>query len=114
MAGGLSLLASLPSFGWALIGAMIRAMGGGTIWVLSTQLLLVAVPHEVRGRVFATEYALLTLAMAGSAALGGFALDRASVRPEELLRAMSLLSLVPGILWSLWLLRPARPVSTNS
>jgi MFS family permease len=98
-------LAALPSFGWALIGAMIRAMGGGTIWVLSTQLLLVAVPHEVRGRVFATEYALLTLAMAGSAALGGIALDRAGLRPEELLRAMALMTLIPGVLWGLWLLR---------
>jgi predicted MFS family arabinose efflux permease len=105
MGAGLSLLAALPSFGWALVGAMVRAMGGGTIWVLSTQLLLVAVPHEVRGRVFATEYALLTLAMAGSAGLGGLALDRGGFRPEELLRTMALLTLIPGILWSLWLLR---------
>jgi MFS family permease len=106
MGAGLSLLAALPSFGWALVGAMIRAMGGGTVWVFSTQLLLVSVPHEVRGRVFATEYALLTLAMAGSAALGGFALDRAGLRPEELLRTMALLTLVPGVLWGLWHLRP--------
>lgn len=106
MGAGLSLLAALPSFGWALVGAMIRAMGGGTVWVFSTQLLLVSVPHEVRGRVFATEYALLTLAMAGSAALGGFALDRAGLRPEELLRTMVLLTLVPGVLWGLWHLRP--------
>jgi MFS family permease len=105
MGAGLSLLAALPSFGWALVGAVVRAMGGGTIWVFSTQLLLVAVPHEVRGRVFATEYALLTLAMAGSAGLGGLALDRGGFRPEELLRTMALLTLIPGILWSLWLLR---------
>jgi MFS family permease len=105
MGAGLSLLAALPSFGWALAGAMIRAMGGGTVWVFSTQLLLVSVPHEVRGRVFATEYALLTLAMAGSAALGGLALDRAGLRPEELLRTMAVLTLVPGVLWGLWLLR---------
>jgi MFS family permease len=105
MGAGLSLLAALPSFGWALVGAMVRAMGGGTVWVFSTQLLLVAVPHEVRGRVFASEYALLTLAMAGSAALGGLALDRAGLRPEELLRTMAVLTLVPGVLWGLWLLR---------
>jgi predicted MFS family arabinose efflux permease len=109
MGAGLSLLAALPSFGWALAGAMIRAMGGGTVWVFSTQLLLVSVPHDVRGRVFATEYALLTLSMAGSAALGGFALDRAGLRPEELLRTMALLTLVPGALWGLWHLRlPAK------
>ncbi len=105
MGAGLSLLASIPSFGWALAGATIRAMGGGTIWVFSTQLLLVVVPREVRGRVFATEYALLTLAMAASAALGGFALDRAAISPAELLRTMALLTLVPGALWGLWHLR---------
>jgi len=107
MGAGLSLLAALPSFGWALFGAMIRAMGGGTVWVFSTQLLLVSVPHEVRGRVFATEYALLTLAMTASAAFGGFALHQAGLRPEELLRTMALLTLVPGVLWGLWHLRPA-------
>jgi predicted MFS family arabinose efflux permease len=105
MGAGLSLLSTLPSFGWALASAMIRAMGGGTIWVLSTQLLLVAVPDDVRGRVFATEYALLTLAMAASAAFGGLALDRAGSRPEELLRTMALLTLIPAALWSFWLLR---------
>jgi predicted MFS family arabinose efflux permease len=77
--------------------------------VFSTQLLLVEVPHEVRGRVFATEYALLTLAMAASAGLGGLALDRAGLAPDELLRAMAFLSLVPGLLWGLWhLRRPAK------
>jgi MFS family permease len=105
MGAGLLFLSTLPSFGWALAGAMIRAMGGGTIWVLSTQLLFVAVPHDVRGRVFATEYALLTLAMAASAALGGLALDRVGSRPEELLRTMALLTLIPTALWSFWLLR---------
>ncbi len=108
MGAGLSLMSALPSFPWALVGAMVRAMGGGTIWVFSTQLLLVSVPHEVRGRVFSTEYALLTIAMAGSAAFGGFALDRAGLRPEELLRLMSLLVLIPGLLWGLWHLRLPR------
>jgi MFS family permease len=102
---GLFLLSTLPRFSWALAGATVRAVGGGTIWVFSTQLLLVAVPHEVRGRAFATEYALLTLAMAASAGFGGLALDRGGFRPEELLRAMALLVLLPGILWSLQFLR---------
>jgi predicted MFS family arabinose efflux permease len=107
MGAGLFFLSALPRFGWALAGAMTRAMGGGTIWVISTQLLLVAVPHDVRGRVFATEYALLTLAMAASAALGGIALDRLGLRPEELLRTMALSTLIPTLLWSFWILRPS-------
>jgi hypothetical protein len=102
MGAGLFALGTLPSFGWALAGATVRAMGGGTIWVCSTQLLLVAVPHAVRGRVFATEYALLTLAMAASAGLGGFALDGGGLGPGEILRTLSVLTLLPGILWSFW------------
>ncbi|MGH9321941.1 MAG: hypothetical protein ACRD3V_18895, partial [Vicinamibacteria bacterium] len=108
MAAGLLVLAALPSFGLAFLGAMIRAMGGGTLWVFTTQLLLQAVPPEVRGRVFATEYALLTLSMATSAALSGLALEHVGLRPEELLRVMALVTLVPGFFWWLWLLRSAR------
>jgi hypothetical protein len=37
--------------------------------------------------------------------LGGLALDRGGFRPEELLRTMALLVLLPGILWSLQFLR---------
>jgi MFS family permease len=106
MSAGLFLLAALPSFGWALAGTTLRAMGGGTIWVCSTQLLLVAVPHAVRGRVFATEYALLTLAMAASAGFAGFALDSGGFGPGEVLRALAVLTLLPGILWSFWHLGP--------
>jgi hypothetical protein len=45
--------------------------------------------------------------MAASAGLGGFALDRVGLAPEELLRTMALLTLIPAGLWGLWNLRRA-------
>lgn len=109
MAAGLAVVGALPSFGWVLAGATLRAMGGGTLWVFSNQLLLQTVPPNVRGRVFATEFALLTLAMATSAGTGGYALDRAGLGPGELLQLMSVTVLLPGLLWGAWMLKSRSP-----
>jgi MFS family permease len=114
MALGLAIVASLRSFPWVLLGTTIRAMGGGTLWVFSTQLLLHLVPAEVRGRVFATEFALLTLSMATSAALGGWALDRAALGVADLLHIMAGAILLPGALWGWWMLRSRGADSAGS
>jgi len=104
MAVGLALVATLDSFGAVLIGTTIRSMGGGTLWVFSTQLLLQLVPEHIRGRVFSTEYALLTLSMATSAGLAGWSLDQSALSISELLTWMSGAILVPGALWAGWIL----------
>jgi MFS family permease len=101
MAGGLLITSSLAGFGIVLIGATLRAVGGGMIWVFSTQLLLQLVPSRVRGRVFATEFAFMTLSMAISAATAGWALDQTLVGISGMLQRMALLALIPGFLWTL-------------
>jgi predicted MFS family arabinose efflux permease len=107
MAIGLTIVATLDSFGAVLIGTTIRSMGGGTLWVFSTQLLLQLVPERIRGRVFSSEYALLTLAMATSAGLAGWSLDQTTLGISGLLTWMSGAILVPGALWALWtMVRP--------
>ncbi len=114
MAIGLTIVATLDSFGAMLIGTTIRSMGGGTLWVFSTQLLLQLVPEHIRGRVFSTEYALLTLSMATSAGLAGWSLDQSTLGISGLLTWMSAAILAPGALWALWMfLRPVdqRPES---
>lgn len=102
MAGGLLITSTLASFKIVLIGATLRAIGGGMIWVFSTQLLLHLVPNKVRGRVFSTEFAFMTLSMAISAATAGWALDQTSLEISGMLQRMALLTLIPGILWTLW------------
>jgi hypothetical protein len=60
------------------------------------------VPERVRGRVFSTEYALLTLSMAMSAGVAGWSLDQTTLGISGLLTWMSGAVLVPGALWALW------------
>jgi MFS family permease len=99
---GMLLVAPLTSFGMVLLGTLLRGIGGGTGWVFSTQLLLQRVPNQMRGRVFASEFAIFSLASASGAAIGGQVIDLA---PDlsTIIYWMAGLILIPGILWSLWL-----------
>lgn len=103
-AGGLFLVATLLNFGIVLLGTFLRGIGGGIIWVFSTQLLLQLVPNRVRGRVFATEYALFTLMSATGAAFAGGALD-SPLGIANTLYLMAALTIVPTLLWILWLIK---------
>jgi MFS family permease len=109
---GMAMMAPLSSFVVVLIGMVVRGIGGGIIWVFSTQLLLQLVPDRVRGRVFATEFALFTLMTAVGAAAGGWALDNTELGISGMLWLMAFLTLVPGVLWVLWNLgrRRLKPV----
>ena len=108
MAMGVLIVSKLSSFALVLVGVFLRSMGSGTIWVFSTQLLLQKVPEHVRGRVFATEFAMLTLAMASGAAISGLALDRTTIGVAGLLQLMSALVLVPASWWGILTLRSLR------
>jgi MFS family permease len=100
---GLGMVAPLSSFDLVLLGTLLRAIGGGIGWVFSTQLLLHLVPNHVRGRVFSTEFALFTLLNAVGAAAGGWALDSVSIEISEIVWWMTGLTLIPGVLWTLWM-----------
>lgn len=100
---GLAISALQTSFGVVLFGSLLRAIGGGITWVFSTQLLFQIVPNRVRGRIFSTEFALLTLANALSAAIGGWALDNPSLGISDLLWWMAALTVIPAGLWILWM-----------
>ena len=98
---GLLITATLASFPVMLIGAFVRGIGGGMIWVLGTQLLLQIVPNQVRGRVFSTEFAMYTLFSALSSGTIGILTDSPLGVPGILLVSSGLL-LIPALLWSLW------------
>ncbi len=94
-----STLISLPV---VLIGALLRGVGGGLVWVLGTQLLLQIVPNEVRGRVFSTEFALYTLFAAVSSGTTGRLIDT-SLGVSGVLQLGSVILVVPTALWLLWI-----------
>lgn len=100
---GLAIMAPLINFGVVFLGTLLRGVGNGIGWVFSTQLLLQIVPDRFRGRVFATDFALFTLANALASAAGGWILDSPQVNISHMLWWMAGLTLVPGVLWALWI-----------
>lgn len=89
------------NFTLALIWLAVAHSGGSVLWVFSTVLLQSSVEDEFRGRVFAAELMLMTLAMAASNYATGEALDRFQISPRVAAVAIGLLFLLPGVLWLL-------------
>lgn len=64
-----------PTLGLFLVATFVRTVGSGTMWVFSAVLLQIVVPDRFRGRVFAFEFAMLTLTQSISILLAGIVQD---------------------------------------
>jgi MFS family permease len=84
-------------FGLALLAVVLAHMGGSINWVFSTALLQIQVPDNLRGRVFAVEFAALMCTTALSTFLTGAAHD-AGWSPRALAVVLALIFLLPGAL----------------
>ena len=93
------LFGRLPWQAPATLALMTAHMGGSITWVFSTVLLQIEVSDEFRGRVFALEFALLTLGIAASNFVAGYALDELRLRPQTVASCLGLYFTVPAILW---------------
>ena len=91
--------ASAMTLPLALLTLAAAHMGGSTVWVFSTTLLQRNVPDAFRGRVFATELALLTLGFTISNLVAGWALDTAGIAPRTLAALLGTFTFVPGAAW---------------
>lgn len=72
---GYVLASQAPTLWLAALAVMLAHLGGSTQWVFSTVLLQLSVPDQLRGRVFAIELALMTLATAASSYTAGWLSD---------------------------------------
>jgi MFS family permease len=106
---GVTIAAPLLYFEMVLTGILLRGIGGGIVWVFSTQLLMELVPNHIQGRVFATEFALFTLAGAISAAISGWSIDHPALGISRTLWWMAGLCLVPTALWAICITRDKGP-----
>ena len=97
---GIAIMAPLFNFESVLLGGLVRSIGGGIVWVFSTQLLLQRAPNEIRGRIFGTEFALFTLMGGASSLIIGILLDQFQI--QMILWGMAALNLIPALLWGLW------------
>jgi predicted MFS family arabinose efflux permease len=94
-------LAIAPSLPWVLVATAVRAIGSGGIWVFATVLLQQMLPDHVRGRVFAFEFAALTLTQAISTLWAGVATDRLGLSLQQVFFSAGLASVA---MWGLWML----------
>lgn len=70
-----------PSIAIAAIFVALAHFGGGAQWVLSSYGLQMRAPDEVRGRVLAGDFAIVTLMLSITSALSGIVSDAIGVRP---------------------------------
>jgi MFS family permease len=94
---GLGIAPTLPLY---LAATLVRTVGTGTIWVFSAALLQMVVPDAFRGRVFAFEFAMLTLTQSISIFAAGYMMDSmgASVRQVTVVMAVT-----GVVVFSIWL-----------
>lgn len=98
---GLVIIAPIVSFAAVLAGMVIRGIGGGTMFVFSSHLLMLRTPAAVRGRVFASEFAIRSLLGAAGAAVFSLGVDGLGV--AAMLWVTAGAALVPACIWGLWL-----------
>jgi MFS family permease len=94
---GILLLAFSPLFAGFLAGTLVRTVGSGTVWVFSAALLQMIVPDKFRGRVFAFEFAALTLTQSLSTVMAGVLQDAWGVRQAT--AVFGVMGLFMAVLW---------------
>ena len=96
---GYVLFGLAPTLAAAAAFVCLAHLGGGAQWVLSTYGLQRIVPDRIRGRVFAFDYALVTLSLAASSLVAGWAADRFG--PREAAVVLGGVALAWSVVW--WL-----------
>jgi MFS family permease len=92
-------LAVVPNIWLASLAVVAAHAAGSVLWVASTVMLQTAVPDRFRGRIFAIDFALLTLVSAGSSYATALALDQFGVAPRAMAVVLGALFLVPAAAW---------------
>jgi MFS family permease len=96
---GYALLSLAPGLAVAAVLVMIAHLGGGAQWMLSTYGLQRIVPDRILGRVFAFDYALITLTLTISSLVTGWTAETWDAPLTAL--ALGGVSLVWAGVWSL-------------
>ncbi|HZQ79414.1 MAG TPA: MFS transporter [Acidimicrobiia bacterium] len=101
---GYVVVGTAPFLALAVVGVLLAHLGGGAQWTLSTYGIQAAVPDYIRGRVFAADFALVTVTMSLSLIASGALAGVTGPRPPTLLLA------AVSCLWGLAYLTLTRPL----
>lgn len=96
---GWLILGFAPLLPIAMFGLVLRSMGGSINWTYSTVLLQTKVENSFLGRVFALDFSIFTLFMAGAVWLTGYFIDTFEIGPREMTYYSGLAYIVPILLW---------------
>jgi predicted MFS family arabinose efflux permease len=108
-------LSIAPTLGIFGLGTLIRTVGSGTIWVFSAALLQMIVPDRYRGRVFAFEFAALTLTQSISIFWAGYAQDVIGLDVRQVTFTMAIVASLMGVLWLIFHLKYlSEPMPNNA
>jgi MFS family permease len=106
---GLSLgvlsLGFAPALGWVLAATLLRSLGSGSLWVFSSVLLQRMVDDDFRGRVFAFDFAALTLTQSIGTLWAGMALDQWQLGVQQVFLSAGAASIAVTLLWGWFLSR---------
>ena len=105
LAVGIFGLGVAPTFPFYLTATAVRTVGTGTLWVFSAALLQMVVPDVVRGRVFAFEFAMLTLTQSISIFAAGYMLDSLGMGVRQVTIVMAVTGVVVFFIWLAFYLR---------
>ncbi len=117
MAGGIWMLAEVPNLFLLLVATFVRTVGSGVLWVFSAALLQMLIPDQFRGRVFAFEFALLTLTQSVSTYTAGLFQDTLMLDVFQVSAVVGVFGLVVSLGWGVFhlfnLSRFNRPSAIN-
>ena len=100
---GWFVLGIAPIFPLALIGIMLRGMGGSINWTYSNVLIQTKVPDKFMGRVFALDFSFFTLCMAIAAWGTGYMVDAFELDPRTLAIIIAAAFALPTALWGFFI-----------
>src|SRR5690349_1438081 len=106
------IVGTAPTLPVALLGCVLRGVGGSINWTYSDVLLQMTVPNHLLGRVFAFDIALFTLAVSISLWLTGYVTDTFHLAPRTIVLLLAAGSLLPLAIWGAalrWQMRKQAP-----
>ena len=109
-AAGILMLGAVNTLPAFLGGTFIRTVGTGTVWVFSAVLLQIMVPDKVKGRVFAFEFAVLTLTQSLSVLAAGYTQDALNWSITSVTFASGALGVLMFVLWMAFFLSTRKKV----